>query len=196
MAPFDNGRAKRSVGCDSDTLPSSEHDRQGVKYSDFAGPRIPPQQPQRRKSPNMDLSEWNKDEPGAEKQPCEMHQRSSTTSTSDLPMNDFDMIIRSKPNRQKENDGSRGQGIVDHPEHRSTQCVERTTRQNEHSKFRGGRPSFNKAMHEKWGSVFVVEGRQRRRRMPVRKRSMEDEDSPKAREEQVGLPQPCTLRQT
>lgn len=181
MAPFDNWRAKRSVGSDRDTLPSSEHDSQGVIYSDF-----PSQQP------DMNPTKWNKDEPGAEQLPCEMHERSSTTSASDLPMNE----IPSKSNGQKKNDESCGQGIVNRPEHRSAPCVERTTLQKQHSKSQGGRPSFNKAMHEKWGSVFVVEGSQRRRKMPVRKRSMEDQDSPKAREEQVRLPQPYTLWQT
>lgn len=46
-------------------------------------------------------------------------------------------------------------------------------------------PSFNSVVHEKWGSVFVVGGGQRRRRPPVRNRSTGLDDTPTARKAQV-----------
>lgn len=46
-------------------------------------------------------------------------------------------------------------------------------------------PSFNSVVHEKWGSVFVVGGGQRRRRPPVRNRSTGLDDTPAARKAQV-----------
>lgn len=51
-----------------------------------------------------------------------------------------------------------------------------------------GQPSFTNVMHEKWGSVFVVGGGQRRRRASVRRRSVEAEDTPATRRAHVRLP--------
>ena len=51
-----------------------------------------------------------------------------------------------------------------------------------------GQPSFTNAMHEKWGSVFVVGGGQRRRRAPGRRKSVEAEDTPATRRAHVRPP--------
>lgn len=51
-----------------------------------------------------------------------------------------------------------------------------------------GQPSLTNVMHDKWGSVFVVGGGQRRRRASVRRRSREAEDTPATRKAHVRPP--------
>ena len=82
--------------------------------------------------------------------------------------------------------GGRGIATVSDAANPGETCARR---QDMHtSRQERGQPSLPNVMHEKWGSVFVVGGGQRRRRTSVRRRSVETEDTPATRRAHVRPP--------